>query len=196
MKKFILLIFLVLLGVSSFAQKGPELRGYFGFSGTLLGPNSGVVGSGSAEMVGFRELGLMLSNRIGEKFRLNTGISYAYGNVEIQCDLCSETGLPFPYNQDFRMLSIPVYTEYELTKFLFVAAGPLLDFQLSKDNNFDKQSGLGYLVGLGGKVNTEKFTFSLFPNYKRHGVIPFENNGDAKDILREFGVQIGVGYRF
>lgn len=89
-----------------------------------------------------------------------------------------------------------MYAEYELTKFLFVAAGPLLDFQLSKDNNFDKQSGLGYLVGLGGKVQKEKFSFTVFPNYKRHSVFPFENNGDAKDILREFGVQFGVGYRF
>lgn len=182
--------------VSAFSQKGPELKGYFGFSGTLLGPNAGVVGSGSAEMNGFREIGLTLSTGIGGKFRLNTGLSYAYGLVEIQCDLCSETGLPFPYNQDFRMLSIPIYTEYELTKFLFVAAGPILDFQLSEGNNITDQSGLGYLVGFGGKVNTEKFTFSLFPNYKRHSVIPFENNGDAKDILREFGVQIGVGYRF
>lgn len=50
------------------------------------------------------------------------------------------------------MLSIPLNAEYELTHFLFVAAGPLLDFQLSEDNNLENQSGLGYLVGLGGKV--------------------------------------------
>ncbi|GAB3218116.1 hypothetical protein J0A67_02005 [Algoriphagus aestuariicola] len=196
MKTGVLLVFLLLCGVSVFAQSGLEVRGYFGVSSTLLGPKAGVVGAGSSEMDGFREFGVMLSKGIGRKFRVNGGLSYSYGKVEFQCDLCNLPDLPYPYNQDFRMLSIPLYAEYELTKFLFVAGGPLLDFQHSESNNFDDQSGVGYLVGLGGKVRAEKFTFSLFPNYKRHGVIPFENNGEAKDILQELGVQAGVGYRF
>jgi hypothetical protein len=196
MKKSIVLIALLLCGVSVFAQGDLELKGYFGVSSAVIRPRAGVVGSGSAEMDGFRDFGVMLSKAIGRKFRLNGGLSYAFGEAEFQCDLCNLPDLPFPFTEDFRMLSIPVYAEYGLTNFLFVAGGPLLDFQLSESNNFDKQSGLGFLIGLGGKVQKEKFSFSLFPNYKRHSVIPFENNGNAKDILREFGVQIGVGYRF
>jgi hypothetical protein len=203
MKIHLLLVFLLLSGNVAFGQSGLELKGYFGVSGTLVGPNADVAGGSSVEMEGFREFGLTLSKGIGGKFRLNGGLSYAYSNVEggnNYCALCSEPGfpnpnLPYAYNQDFRILSIPVYAEYELTNFLYVAAGPLLDFQLSEDNNFDDQSGLGYLVGLGGKVRARKFTFSAFPNYKRHAVIPFDKPQGYKDFLQEFGLQFGVGYR-
>lgn len=94
------------------------------------------------------------------------------------------------------MLSIPVYAEYALGKIFYAAAGPILYFQLSEGNNFSGQSGVGFLVGLGGKLKTEKFAFSIFPNYKRHNTIPFEKEGNYKQLLQELGVQLGVGYRF
>lgn len=94
------------------------------------------------------------------------------------------------------MLSFPIFAEYELGNFFYAAGGPILDFQLSEGNNFSDQSGLGYLVGLGGKVKIEKISFNVFPNYKRHSVIPFEKQQREKDILQEFGVQFGVGYKF
>jgi hypothetical protein len=203
MKFNLLLVFLLLCGNVAFGQSGLEVKGYYGVSGTLVGPDANLAGGSSVEMDGFREFGVMLSSGVGGKFRLNGGLSYAYSSAEggnNYCALCGESEFPNPnlpnsYNQDFRMLSIPVYAEYELTNFLFVAAGPLLDFQLSEGNNFDDQSGLGYLVGLGGKVGTEKFTFSVFPNYKRHAVIHFDKPQGYKDFLQEFGLQLGVGYR-
>lgn len=199
MKKSILLVYLFLCGVSGFAQNGLELRGYFGISGTLVGPKAGMVGTNSGTTEGFKEFGLSLSYGIGQKFRINGGLSYASAEVEFSpppCPNCSGVNELYAHNPKFEMVSIPIFAEYSLTNFLFVAAGPVVDFQLSEGNNFDDQSGLGYLVGLGGKVEKEKFSFLLCPNYKRHSVLPFENNGDAKDILREFGVQLGVGYRF
>ncbi|MBN7812279.1 hypothetical protein J0A68_15100 [Algoriphagus sp. H41] len=202
MKKNLLAIFLILNSVVAFAQNGLELKGYFGFSGTLTGPKAELVGASSVEMERFREFGVMVSSGLGGKFRLNGGINYAYGTVEYfpnlpPCVNCQS--ISYAHNPDFRMLSIPVYAEYELTRFLYVAAGPLVDFQLSEGNNFDEQSGLGYLVGLGGKVRADKFTFSVFPHYKRHGVMPFdrpENDNHHKDLLQEFGLQFGLGYSF
>ena len=198
MKKSILLIFLVLTGASSFAQKGPEIKGYFGFSSTIVGPKQEFVGISSGNMKNLKEFGLILSQEIGQKLRLNSGVTYSYSTVEFMPPPCFDclTYVIFPHESDFKMLSIPVFAEFALGDFFYAAAGPILDFQLSEGNNITDQSGLGYLVGFGGKVNTEKFSFSVFPNYKRHSVIPFENNGNAKDILREFGVQFGVGYRF
>ncbi len=199
MKTGILLVFLLLSGVSVFAQGSLELKVYFGVAGALAGPKQQLTGSSSVEMEGFKEFGLSLSKNVGGKFRLNGGLAILDSSVEYfpnfsSCFNC--LSIVYEHNPNFRMLSLPLYAEYELTKFLFVAAGPVVDFQLSEGNNFDDQSGVGYLVGLGGKVRAEKFTFSLFPNYKRHGVIPFERNGNAKDILQELGVQFGVGYRF
>jgi|SRR5690606_16409724 len=195
MKRNLLLIFLLLNSAFAFSQNGLEVKGYFGVSGTRVGSTSDFGRLGSLKVNEFKEFGLMLSSGIGGKFRLNGGLSYSYGKVWIQCDLCSWTDLPNPYNQDFRMLSFPVFAEYELTNFFFVAAGPILDFHLSEGNNLEDQSGLGYLVGLGGKVRTEKFTFSIFPNYKRHALFPFDKPESYKTFLQEFGLQLGVGYQ-
>lgn len=199
MKKSILLVCLLLCGTIVFAQGSLEVKGYFGGSGTLVGPNADVVGGSSVELEGFKEFGLIFSKGIGGKFRLNGGLAFAYSQVNFTpnippCFNC--LSVSYSYNPDFRMISVPAFAEYQLTKFLFVAAGPLIDFQLSKGNRFDQQSGIGYLLGLGGKVRSEKFTFSLFPNYKRHAVIPFEKPIGYKDFLQEFGLQLGVGYSF
>lgn len=97
MKINLLLVFLLLCGNVAFGQSGLELKGYFGVSGTLVGPNADVAGGSSVEMEGFREFGLTLSKEIGGKFRLNGGLSYAYSNVEggnNYCALCSEPGFP------------------------------------------------------------------------------------------------------
>lgn len=141
-------------------KDGLELTGYFGVSATRERTNADRVGSSSVEV---EEFSVLLSKGIGRKFRLNGGLSDAYGSVEFHCALGNEPDLPNSYNQDFRMLSIPVFAEYGLTKFLFVSAGAVVDFQLFEDDNFDIQSGIGYLVGIGGKVHVEKFTFLVFP---------------------------------
>lgn len=94
------------------------------------------------------------------------------------------------------MLSIPIYAEYDLGEIFYVAAGPIIDFQLSEGINITDQSGIGYLAGLGAKLNTNKVSFSIFPNYKRHAVVPFEKEGNYKHVLQELGIQLGVGYQF
>lgn len=198
MKKNLLFTFMLLNSVFAFGQSGLELKGFVGFSSTILGPKQEFIGGSSGEMKNLKEFGLILSQEIGPNIRLNSGLTYSYSAVQFTPPPCPNCGVNdlFAHNPDFKMLSIPVFAEYALGDFFYAAAGPILDFQLSEGNNITDQSGLGYLVGFGGKVKTEKFSFSLFPNYKRHSVIPFENNGRGKDILREFGVQLGIGYRF
>lgn len=197
MKRALLSIFLILHSFFAFAQNGLELKGYFGFSGVLAGPNAQLDGAASVDVEDFREFGVMLSKGIGGKFRLNGGVSYAFATTQFHPADCGGCYWNINYPKvRFQMLSIPIFAEYGLTRFLYVAAGPLVDFQLSEGNNFDKQSGIGYLVGLGGKVRADKFTFSVFPNYKRHGVIPFEKAEKYRDILQELGLQLGISYTF
>ncbi|PZX48873.1 outer membrane beta-barrel protein [Algoriphagus chordae] len=197
MKYSLLLSFILLISFSVTAQSGLVVKGYFGASGAMANWNEDLDGASSVDIENLMEVGVLLSNRIGEKFSLSGGLNYTFAKVEINsCPLCNETGLPYPYNQDFKMLSIPIYAEYTLGKIFYVAAGPVLDFQLSEGNNFSDQSGLGFLVGMGAKLKTEKLVFSIFPNYKRHNTISFEKEGNYKQVLQELGVQFGVGYLF
>jgi hypothetical protein len=145
------------------------------------------------------EVGVLLSKSIYEKFSITGGLSYSFAQVKYYpnfppCFNC--LSIVYDHNPDFQMLSIPIYAEYSLGKIFYAAAGPVVDFQLSEGNNFSDQSGVGYLAGIGAKLDTEKFSFSIFPNYKRHNVIQFEKEGNYKQILQEIGVQFGVGYNF
>lgn len=198
MKKSILVIWFCFSGISVFGQGGLEVKGYFGVSATLVGPKQDLTGSSSVSMDGLKEVGLMLSKGIGQKLRINAGVGYANSTVEFSpapCPNCFADFI-FIHNRDFEMLSIPVLAEYALGKYFYGAAGPAVDFQLSEGNNFSDQSGFGYLVGLGARFGGEKLSFIVFPNYKRHSLIPFEKQEGAKDILQEFGIQFGVGYKF
>lgn len=198
MKKFILAAWFFFFGAFAFAQNGFEVKGYFGISGTSVGPNQDLIGSSSVSMTDFREFGLLVSYGIGQKFRINTGVNYSFSTVQFSpapCPNCFGNSL-FVHNSDFEMLTIPVFAEYGLGKYFYAAAGPIIDFQLSESNNFSDQSGFGYLAGLGVRFGGPKLSFTVFPNYKRHSVIPFEKQENVKDVLQEFSVQFGIGYRF
>ncbi|MBN7817133.1 outer membrane beta-barrel protein [Algoriphagus pacificus] len=204
MKNALLLSIILLISFSVFAQSGFEVKGYFGASWARANRKVDLIGSSSVQMENFKEVGVLLSKGIGEKFKLSAGLNYLLGEVKFfpAPNPCINCMTGYLHNPDFQMLSIPIYAEYSLSRLFYVAAGPLVDFQLSEGNNFSDQNGIGYLIGFGSRVSKEKFTFSVFPNYKRHGVIerypvnPFDNSDKYKHILEELGIQFGLAYRF
>lgn len=196
MKNALLLSFILLISLSVTAQSTLEVRGYFGFSGALANRKVDLEGGGSVEIQNFKELGILVSKGLGRDFRINTGVNYSYSTVKNSFLMCNNSQcITVTDENDFQMLSIPIYAQYALGKYFYAAAGPILDFQLSEGHNFSDQSGFGYLIGLGGKIDKEKFSFSIFPHYKRHSVIPFDNSPKYKHVLQEFGLQFGVGYK-
>lgn len=197
MKNALLLSFILLISFSVTAQSGLEVKGYFGISGAMANWDTPLDGASSVDIENFMEFGVLLSKSLSQKFSLTGGLNYSFANVVFSPNIppCFDC-FSLAHNPDFKMLSIPVLGEYALGKIFYASAGPIIDFQLSEGNNFSDQSGVGYLVGLGAKLNTDKLSFSIFPNYKRHNVIPFEKESNYKQILQEIGVQLGVGYLF
>lgn len=193
-----MLIYLCLLGLPVFAQIGFEVKSYFEISGANVTPKVDLNGRSSVYMNNIKKFGLLFSNGFGANFRINSGLNYSYSIAKHPLFFClnDQKCNRIAIETKFKMISIPVYAEYGLGRYLYAAAGPVIDFQLSEGNSFSDQSGIGYLVGLGGKVTTDKLLFTVFPNYKRHSVIPFEKQRGVKDILQEFGVQFGVGCKF
>lgn len=196
MKKFTFLSIFFLIGFSVFAQSGIEVKGYFGISDAMANWNEALDGASSVNIENFKELGIQLSKRINDKISLSGGVNYAFTDVEFRPNTPPGFQGIYAHNSEFQLLSIPVKMEYALGKIFYASAGPIVDVQLSEGNNFSDQSGFGYLAGIGAKLQTEKLSFFIFPNYKRHNVIPFEKEGNYKQILQEIGVQFGLGYRF
>lgn len=196
MKNAILFCFILLAGFSVTAQSSLEMRGYFGISGAKANWNEDLDGASSVDMKNYKAVGMLVSKGIGDKFSITSGVSYAMANVEFSPNTPPGFLSLYVHNSKSRMLSIPVFAEYSLGKVFYAAAGPIIDFQLSEGNTITDQSGLGYLVGLGAKLNANKVSFSIFPSYKRHAVVPFEKEGNYKFVLQELDIQLGVGYQF
>lgn len=186
-------VLLILLSLHSFSQQTNELRLFYGISDSKLLRNSDVIGGGSTTVDNFYELGFRYIKKVNANLALETGVSYASADL-----WTPPTSFPDPSwtigAQKFESISVPLFGNYTFLKALFINGGPMLDFQIS-ENSIDSQSGVGYGLGIGGKLNWNNFMIFVNPNFKRHAVIPF-NKEQYHQKMTEFGLQFGVGYTF
>ena len=186
---FTLAIFI--LSIQVFSQNNNEIRIYYGISDTefLREPLLGGAGYWSQD---HKELGIKYIRQVLDNFSLETGVNYAYSDIKITPEFM---GIPVESRYEkLEIISIPIYANYTLWKYVFVDGGPIVDFQVS-ENSTDKQSGIGYSLGFGGKYYFNNVSVYINPNFKRHAVIPFEKENNHQK-LTEFGMQFGVGLSF
>ena len=186
---FTLAIFL--LSIQVFSQNNNEIRIYYGISDTefLREPLLGGAGYRSQD---HNELGIKYIRQVFDNFSLETGVNYAYSDIKITPEFMG-TPVESRYEK-LEIISIPIYANYTLWKYVFVNGGPIVDFQVS-ENSTDKQSGIGYSLGFGAKYYFNNVSVYINPNFKRHAVIPFEKENNHQK-LTEFGMQFGVGFSF
>jgi hypothetical protein len=190
--KFLLALIIILISLECYSQQSNELRTYFGSIDSKLLRNESLVGGASYDNENSYEFGVKYLRKLTSKLSLETGINYLSTKVKITP---SFTGTTVNSKQEnLKLISIPIYANYSFGKYFFLNGGPILDLQNSTES-FDSQSGIGYGIGLGGKYDFDKFLIYLNPNFKRHSVIPFEKENHHQK-LTEFGIQLGVGYKF
>ena len=186
---FTLAIFL--LSNQIFSQKPNEIRIYYGISDTEI-LREPLLGGASYSSQDHNELGIRYIRQVFDNFHLETGVNYTYSDIKITPEFMGS--LVESRCEKFDIISIPIYANYTLWKYLFVNGGPIVDFQVS-ENSTDKQSGIGYSLGFGGKYYFKNVSVYINPNFKRHAVIPFEKEKNHQK-LTEFGIQFGVGLSF
>lgn len=195
--KNLFLIISLVLSVSSLASAQKSIYGkvYYGISDATFLINKDVVGLSGFDVEGFREFGFLLGKGLKGKWAIEIGMNSASADIKYRPhpSMIAAQGLTMlPPSERFRMLSFPVLMRYSIFPFLYVNAGPVLDFQRS-DNSFKSQSGIGYLLGIEVAHYFKKVGLFVHPHFKRHATIPFESTNYN---LTEFGVQFGVGYKF
>ncbi|RPA70183.1 hypothetical protein EF405_02560 [Cyclobacteriaceae bacterium YHN15] len=197
LKNLLLLSTLVFLFSSEvFAQSSFYGKIYYGISDAALLPKEEMLGGGlSYDPESFREFGFLLGKELSKKWAIEAGLNSAAADFKYLLGhnmLSSQESTILPPSERFRMLSFPVLMRYSIFPFLYVNAGPMLDIQRTENPEYN-QSGIGYLLGIGAEHYFKKVGVFIHPHFKRHATIPFESTNYN---LTEFGVQLGVAYRF
>ena len=195
MRRLSCFFFLALLSIPFIlkAQNTGEVRLYYGIAESGFLTSGQLEGAPGFSTTNFNEFGVRYLHHTFTSFSLATGINYLNATVnrtpapgtQPSTDATSET---------LNMLTIPLLLHVRVGRYLFINAGPLLDFQLS-DNTHDLQSGFGFMLGVGASYAFDQFSVFVNPNIKGHALIPFEQERYHRR-LAEVGLQFGVGYSF
>ncbi|MEZ7500287.1 outer membrane beta-barrel protein [Flavobacterium sp. Arc3] len=182
---------ITLLSVDSYSQNSNEFRLYFGTSDAEL-LKEPMLGGAGYQNEKINEFGIKYLRQFSPGFSIETGINYSKRDIKITPEFMG-TAIQSRYEK-LEIVSVAIYANYTFWRYIFVNGGPIIDFQLS-DNSTDSESGIGFGIGVGAKYNFSKFLVFINPNLKRHSILSFEKENYDQN-LTEFGVQIGVGYKF
>lgn len=176
----------------SYGQKTNQIKLYTGFVGGGFMTPKGVLGAGSSHPFKTNEVGIRYNKKIGKIFRLETGINYFASEVIIR-------SAPMPkvstFKDNLQLTTIPLSLITEFWKYFYINSSVLVDFQTSKTQYLDSQSGIGLVLGLGAKYTYKDLTFYLNPAVRRHRLIGFSSENHPKFLISST-IQLGIGYSF
>lgn len=94
------------------------------------------------------------------------------------------------WNTEASLISFPVSARFNFLRYCYFQAGFLIDLGKA-DYEFDKQNGLGVLIGLGGKY-AFKNGIAVFvnPYLRNHGLLT--GRGANSERVLEYGGRVGL----
>jgi hypothetical protein len=191
MKKHLLLIFIILpYSFFSFSQVGTGVAVVYGKSTGGLFPSilrtGFVMGTGSHSLNKSNSFGIRYFSGFNAKERMGyeIGVNYLNANVEFKSDADPNLDAEI---RNYMLLSTPIYLNHSFWNYFYFNYGLMLDYQVyNKENSF----GVGIGFGLGGKYDFNKYFIFINPKYEKHLFLNEELG------LFEFGVMLGLGYKF
>ncbi len=198
MRRHFLLIILIVISASAFAQTKNEISILYGKSfgpATLFSVFRGGVpkGAGSGSLRENNSIGIRYLASIKDRPRLKfeTGIDYLFGKLEIDP---APTGDPIhdaSHTENFSLISAPIFLNHYFGKYFYINEGIMLDYQKTEsDTDTYTGFGVGIGFGIGAKLEYKNFTFNINPKLERHLFL------SKKAGLIELGVMLGVGFKF
>lgn len=140
-------------------------------------------------------IGAYYQHNLSETFALKTGLEYRKNSIKIAAGYNPDAP-DLSDSWDTDILTLPVFINYQPSKYIFIEGGPLVDFQFNIWDNqpTNTQSGVGVGVSIGGIYKYKNIVFTLSPFFNYHAIIQFEP--DNKERLAEMGARFGIGYQF
>ena len=186
MKFKLLLIALLFLSIDCFSQSKNNISLVYGIANDV-GDNHGVIGDYGYNTKSGMMYGFSYTRNLTKSFSLETGLLYSVNNIE----LTTVGPRGGTYDQKLDMLSVPVYAKLTFLKYVFAQWGFTLDHETnySASSIIDDQSGIGIVIGIGGKYNFGPVSVFANPFFCRHAL-------GAQNNLVETGIKFGIGYNF
>lgn len=196
MKNLLLTLFLLFAQVS-FGQTKNEFYLAYGISNAvpMYGIRNNIDGAPGYSGKGTSSFGFRFLLQSKKAVRLETGADYMTCKFEVSPNLppgVDET----PHTEEVSLISIPIYANLTFLKYCFVQGGVLGDFEISRNATIQKQTGLGFGLGLGGKYAYKNVEFMINPFLQRHALITFKDEQGSRQSLINAAVRFAVGYSF
>jgi len=170
MKKIIITI-IIMIGLLS-----PSI-GQDNTYGLNLGIGSGIIlrsaldGGASYNLNTGYSIGFAYSRKLKDNLQFQTGLNWYSNSVSVTPSFYPGIDMT-PRTYDVSLFYIPVFLKVDLSRYFFVNAGLIIDYDNSKNNYIASQSGVGSGIGIGTNiVNTKKFGVQLNPYLNLHGLI-------------------------
>jgi hypothetical protein len=178
---------LILLSIQAFSQSKNNISVVYGFAANDVNIHGAIGDYGYRNKTG-TVYGLTYTRNINKIFSIETGLLYSVN--KIQLSTIGGYGERF-YDQDLKMLSVPVYAKITFLKYLFAQGGVSIDHNLDYSSNsiIQDQSGVGLILGIGVKYSFGPVAIFANPYLVNHAFY-------ARNNLMEAGVKLGVGYNF
>ncbi len=141
-------------------------------------------------------MGVFFQHKLSKPIAFKTGLNYSKSNILVAKGYHPYWPEAADESWDIHLLSLPLFINYQFSKYLFLEGGPMVDlqFNIGDSQPTDTQSGVGLGLGIGGIYNYKNISFTLNPFVNYHAIIQFEPY--HRDRLFEFGVKCGIGYNF
>ena len=145
---------------------------------------------------GMYSIEIHYQKNISEVIALKTGLSYSRNSILVAAGYHPYQPENRESSWDIKLLSLPIFINYQPLDYLFIEAGPIVDFQYEiwDSQPTDTQSGIGLGLGIGGIYAYRNFCFTLSPFANYHAMIQFEPYD--RDRLVEIGLKFGIGFKF
>ena len=204
--KNILLIFCIfpfLLNAQNEGENNKKfLDGKIGVYFSSFGTNEvfqfgSVDGAGSYDSDHFFAIGVNYIHGLNNWLDLEAGLEYSKHNLISRPAFTGDPG-DSPVDMDFRLITIPITVKANFWKYCFANGGLLVDIDITEsgDYNIDEQTGIGFVMGLGGQYNFKSgLSVYVNPYFKLHTLLPIMPE-QYHDRVLESGIRLGVTYSF
>jgi len=201
MKTASLLLLGFIFSFSSYAQNNEmqSSKGKIGITFSSFGDNDVIRfqpldGEASYNSDNFYTFGINYLYQLNHTFDFETGIEYSKHKIIVKPNVPPDAD-GTPYGAEFSLISIPAALRINFLKYCFVNGGLNLDIDPTVSSPVDSQNGIGALLGVGLKYDTD-FGLSAFvnPYLKAHSLISF-SSGENHQRLMETRFRFGVMYK-